>query len=64
VLRLLQLADHLGGKSIAVIEGNLPDIEAASEYLKQEVPSVLLSDIQLLRRPTRQFIESFLNSLR
>ena len=64
VLRLLQLADHLGGKSIAVLEGNLPDIEAASDYLKQDISSLLLSDVQLLRRPTRQFIESFLASLR
>ena len=64
VLRLLQLADHLGGKSIAVIEGNLPDIEAAADCLKDDIPSILLSDIQMLRRPTRQFIESFLDSLR
>ena len=64
VLRLLRLADHLGGKSIAVLEGNLPDIEACADYLKDDISSLLLSDVQLLRRPTRQFIDSFLNSLR
>ena len=64
VLRRLQLADDLGGKSIAVLEGSLPDIEASSDYLKAEVSSLLLSDIQLLRRPTRQFIDSFIDGLR
>lgn len=64
VLRLLHMADHLGGKSVAVLEGNLSDIEASSDYLKEEISSLLLSDIQLLRRPTRQFIDSFINSLR
>ena len=63
-LRLMQLADHLGGKSIAVLEGDLPDIESAHDYLKADISSLLLSDLQLIRRPTRQFTESFLNSLR
>ena len=64
VLRLLQLADHLGGKSVAVLEGELSDIEAAEAYVEAEVSKVLLSDLQLIRRPSRQFVESFLSSLR
>ncbi|MGB0646941.1 MAG: BMC domain-containing protein [Bradymonadia bacterium] len=63
-LRLMQLADHLGGKSLAVLEGDLPDIESAYGYLNAGISSLLLSDLQLIRRPTRQFTESFLNSLR
>ena len=63
-LRLMQLADHLGGKSLAVLEGDLPDIESAFGYLNTDISSLLLSDLQLIRRPSRQFTESFLNSLR
>lgn len=64
VLRLLQLADHLGGKSVAVLEGVLADIEAAEDYVRSDVSSVLLSDLQLIRRPSAQFVEGFLGSLR
>ena len=64
VLRLLQLADHLGGKSVAVLEGVLADIEAAEDYVRSDVSSLLLSDLQVIRRPSAQFVEGFLAGLR
>ena len=60
----MQLADHLGGKSVAVLEGVLADIEAAEGYVQSDVSSVLLSDLQVIRRPSAQFVEGFLAGLR
>ena len=64
VLRLLQFADHLGGKSIAVLEGPLADIEAAEQYVHRDISTLLISDLQVIRRPSRQFVQGFLSSLR
>ena len=63
-LRIMQLADHMGGKSVAVLDGELADIEAASNLVQSEVSAVMLSDIQLIRRPSAQFVEALLASIR
>ena len=63
-LRIMQLADHMGGKSVAVLDGELADIEAASKLVRAEISAVMLSDLQLIRRPSAQFVEAFLASIR
>ena len=57
----MQLADHLGKKSRSS-RGRFPDIESAF-VTNTDISSLLLSDLQLIN-VSRQFTESFLNSLR
>ena len=64
ILRLKHLADHLGGKSIAVLEGELHDIETARLLLQDAISASLLSDLQLIPRAPSHVVTSFLKSLR
>ena len=63
-LRLKHLGDHLGGKSLAVLDGELHDIQMAETLLRTHMSQVLISDIQTIARPSDSFVSAFLKSIR
>ena len=62
-LRFVRWADHLGGKSLAIIEGDLADVEASYQLVSDDVSSVLLADLQMIKRPHRDFLKGMVSSL-